>query len=110
MNGSSPQPSICIIGGGAAGISTAYSLKKNGYTNVLVLEREGRIGGKCFSLTVQGRSFDLGANYITSSYKNVKKLAAEFGAPIYTEGKLNAFDKHTNQLNSLLKAILKSNF
>ncbi|MCW5318115.1 FAD-dependent oxidoreductase [Nostoc sp. KVJ3] len=30
---------ICIVGAGAAGLSTAYFLKKQGYRNVVVLEK-----------------------------------------------------------------------
>ncbi len=54
------------------------------------------------------KSFDLGANYITSSYKQVKKLATEYGADMYTEGPLHAFDSTTNQLMSLFKAVTKN--
>jgi hypothetical protein len=99
---------IGIIGAGAAGLTAAHYLKKLGYENITVLEKEGRIGGKCNSLTYQGKSFDLGANYITSSYKQVKKLAREYGADMYTEGPLHAFDTTNNQLTSLLKAVLRN--
>jgi hypothetical protein len=99
---------IGIIGAGAAGLTAAHYLKKQGYENITVLEKEGRIGGKCNSLTYHGKSFDLGANYITSSYKQVKKLAREYGAEMYTEGPLHAFDATNNQLTSLLKAVLRN--
>lgn len=102
------QTRIGIIGAGAAGLTAAHFLKKLGYVNITVLEKEGRIGGKCCSLTYQGKSFDLGANYITSSYKQVKKLARVYGADMYTEGPLHAFDANTNQFMSLLKAVTKN--
>jgi hypothetical protein len=102
------QTRIGIIGAGAAGLTAAHFLKKLGYENITVLEKEGRIGGKCHSLTYGGKSFDLGANYITSSYKQVKKLAREYGADMYTEGPLHAFDTTTNQFISLLKAVTKN--
>jgi hypothetical protein len=102
------QTRIGIIGAGAAGLTAAHFLKKLGYVNITVLEKEGRIGGKCCSLTYGGKSFDLGANYITSSYREVKKLAREYGAPMYTEGPLHAFDAGTNQFMSLLKAVTKN--
>jgi hypothetical protein len=101
------QTRIGIIGAGAAGLTAAHFLKKLGYVNITVLEKEGRIGGKCCSLTYGGKSFDLGANYITSSYKQVKKLAREYDAAMYTEGPLHAFDASTNQFISLLKAVTK---
>lgn len=97
---------ICIIGAGAAGLSAGYFLKEKGYQQVTILEREARIGGKCLSLTYEGKSFDLGANYITSSYTQVKRLARKFGARMYTEGRLRAFNVKTNTNSSLLSAVL----
>ena len=105
---SKSSPSICIIGAGAAGLSAAYFLKEQGYKGVIVLEKESRVGGKCLSLTVYGKSFDLGANYITSSYKHVMGLARRFGATMYTEGKLNAYDHRSKEFSSLFKAVLKN--
>jgi hypothetical protein len=99
------KTSICVLGGGAAGLSAAYYLQKQGYENVTVLEKSGRIGGKCDSITYKGKSFDLGANYITSSYTQVRKLAKEVGAGMYTEGSLNAFDVKNKKLTSLYKAV-----
>lgn len=99
------QPRICIIGGGAGGLSVGYFLKQQGYRNVILLEREDRVGGKCLSITVAGRSFDLGANYITSAYREVKRLARIFGASMYTEGKLNAYDWKEDKFESLFKAV-----
>jgi hypothetical protein len=101
------QPSICIIGAGPAGLSAAWFLKERGYRNVIVLERESRVGGKCYSVTVQGKSFDLGANYITSAYKQVKRLARLFGANMYTEGSLRAYDYQSREFTSLFKAVVR---
>jgi phytoene dehydrogenase-like protein len=49
---------IVIVGAGPAGLSTAWFLSKNGYHNVTVLEKLGRVGGLCKSLTVDGMSYD----------------------------------------------------
>ena len=54
---------IVIVGAGPAGLSVAWFLSNNGFHNVTVLEKLGRVGGLCKSLTVDGMSFDLGANY-----------------------------------------------
>ncbi|WP_414566077.1 MULTISPECIES: FAD-dependent oxidoreductase [unclassified Anabaena] len=81
-----PNTRICIIGAGAAGLSTAYFLKKQGYQNVTLLEKAGRVGGLCCSITHNSRSFDLGANYLTPAYKQVLKIAEEVGAKLYSEG------------------------
>lgn len=76
---------ICIIGAGAAGLSAAYFLKERGYRRVTVLERGDRVGGKCRTIDYRGRSFDLGANYVTAAYVEVRKLARKYRAALYTE-------------------------
>ncbi len=76
---------IVIVGAGPAGLSTAWFLSKNGFHNVTVLEKLGRIGGLCKSLTVDGRSYDIGANYVTWAYQETLKIAKEVGASTYPE-------------------------
>ncbi len=76
---------IAIIGAGPAGLSTAYFLKKNGYTEVTVLEKLGRIGGLCKSITENYETYDLGANYVTWAYTETLKIAREVGAEMYVE-------------------------
>jgi hypothetical protein len=98
---------IAIVGGGAAGLTVAWFLKKSGFKHVTVLEKSERIGGKCKSLTYKGRSFDLGANYITSSYTQVRKLAREFGMDMFVETKGHAFDQQKGELVSLLNATIQ---
>ncbi len=100
----SPETRIAIVGAGAAGLSTAWFLKQSGFVHVTVFESDDRIGGKCKSLTYDGRSFDLGANYITSSYAQVRALAAKFGLTMFTEHPGHALDPQTGKLSSLLTA------
>jgi protoporphyrinogen oxidase len=76
---------IVIVGAGPAGLSTAWFLSKNGYHNVTVLEKLGRVGGLCKSLTVDGMSYDLGANYVTWAYQETLKIAKDVGASTYPE-------------------------
>jgi Flavin containing amine oxidoreductase len=71
---------IGIIGAGAAGLATAYYLKKNGYKNVVVLEKLPRVGGMCRTITEDYKSFDLGANYLTPAYRRLRAIAREVGA------------------------------
>lgn len=98
---------ICIVGAGAAGLSTAYYLKQQGYRNVLILEKTGRVGGLCCSITSNGRAFDLGANYLTPAYREVLKLAAEVGAPLYSEGPGQVYDPFASQPDKpVFKSIL----
>ncbi len=103
---------ICIVGAGAAGLSTGYFLKKKGYRNVVVLEKQGRVGGLCCSVTHEGRAFDLGANYLTPAYKEVIKLACEVGAQLYSEGPGQVYNPLTSQpgkpsYQSIMSAVIQ---
>lgn len=83
---------ICVVGAGPAGITTAYELSRQGFTDVVVVEKAGRVGGLCLSVGYDGHAFDLGANYVTSAYRQIRKLARELGAPMYTETRAVFFD------------------
>jgi hypothetical protein len=73
---------ICIVGGGAAGLSAAWYLSQRGYRNVVVLEKAERVGGKCDSFTHDGRAFDLGAFTSTLGYGRVLDIARNVGAKL----------------------------
>lgn len=101
MNSKEKEPRIVILGAGPSGLYTAHWLKKQGYKNVLVLEKEGHVGGLCRTITYGGRSFDLGANYLTPAYKLTLKLANEVGAKVYSERPFVAMsvpDDHEKQV------------
>jgi len=97
---------IVVVGAGAAGLCTAWYLKLAGFKHVQVLERSPRLGGKCRSLTVDGQSFDLGANYITSAYRRVRELAAHVGAGMYTEKAGHTINVKTGEMRSILAEVL----
>ena len=88
---------IAIVGAGPAGLSTAWFLAKNGYTNVTVLEKLGRVGGLCKSITVEGKSYDIGANYTTWAYKETFKIAKEVGATTYEEKPYTSIELDANE-------------
>jgi protoporphyrinogen oxidase len=69
---------VLVIGGGPAGIAAAAALREGG-CEVTVLEREGAVGGKCRSLHLDGRTYDLGANLTTPRYTTIRPLAQELG-------------------------------
>lgn len=83
---------IVIVGAGPAGLSAAYFLKKQGYREVLVLEKLGRVGGLCRTITEDYYNFDLGANYVTPAYKETLALADEVGADLYVERPIMTVD------------------
>ncbi len=101
---------IVIIGAGPAGLSTAWFLVKNGFYNVTVLEKLGRVGGLCKSFTVDGMSFDLGANYVTWAYQETLKIAREIGASTYQEKPYTSIqldkDGTAYKYRTFIKAIL----
>lgn len=83
---------IAIIGAAPAGLSTAWFLKKQGFTRVTVLEKLGRVGGLCKSITIDGRSYDLGANYLTWAYTETLAIANKVGAKRYKEKPYTSID------------------
>jgi flavin-dependent amine oxidoreductase len=103
---------IAIVGAGPAGLSTAWFLAKDGFHNVTVLEKLGRVGGLCKSLTVNGMSYDLGANYVTWGYQETLAIASEVGATTYAEMPYTsidlASDRKSYRYRSLFEAVLNN--
>jgi hypothetical protein len=101
---------IAIVGAGPAGLSTAWFLAKEGFCNVTVLEKLGRVGGLCKSLTVDGMSYDLGANYLTWEYQETLAIAREVGATTYSEKPYTSIDvapdRKSFRYRSLFEAVL----
>ena len=72
---------IAIVGGGPAGIHAAWALEERGFTNVVVFERDERVGGK--SLTVRdanGIPHEMGTCYLHPAYAEIKRLLELTGA------------------------------
>lgn len=86
------QTKIVIVGAGPAGLSAAYFLRQQGYREVLVLEKLGRVGGLCRTITEDYYAFDLGANYVTPAYRETLALAYEVGADLYVERPIMTVD------------------
>jgi len=57
---------VLILGAGMSGITTAHTLSQNNITNFIILEAEGRIGGRVKSEVLEhtGVRIELGANWI----------------------------------------------
>ncbi len=82
--GSSDENRIIVIGAGLAGLSCAYDLQQSGF-NVLLLEARSRPGGRVRTYRDQfadGLYAEMGAEYVDSSDKYVRKYAQEFALPI----------------------------
>ncbi len=65
--------SIVILGGGLAGLSTTWHLKKAGYDNFHLFEKESRIGGLTRSEIVDGFTFDYTGHLLHFKDKNIKE-------------------------------------
>ncbi|CRK99212.1 CLUMA_CG012499, isoform A [Clunio marinus] len=55
---------VVIIGAGAAGLSAANSLIKNGLDDFVILEARNRIGGRINSIELGSQKVEMGANWI----------------------------------------------
>lgn len=69
---------VIVIGGGIAGLSSAWRLQQSGH-DVEVLEREPVAGGRMRSERHGEFIVDRGAQFIASGYTNLHALAAEVG-------------------------------
>ena len=67
----------------------ALSLKRLGYQNVVVLEKAGRVGGKCLDVSYRGTHWPLGAGVVGSNTynRNLIPLAAELGLANLTKSR-----------------------
>ena len=72
---------VVIIGGGAAGLSAAYTLKKYDIKAVL-FEAGDRVGGRLGGDRVDGFSLDEGADFFCSSYDVAFRICEELGLPL----------------------------
>ena len=72
---------IVIIGGGAAGLGAAYTLKKHGFTPTL-LETEDHVGGRAASDEVDGFLIDTGVDFFCYSYDMVFRICKELDVPL----------------------------
>ncbi len=69
---------IAIIGAGPSGLSSARELKRLGFTNVVVYEKESEVGGKTHTVNIDGKIHDLGATMgVKLKYKEIEQLAKE---------------------------------
>ena len=72
---------VVIVGGGAAGLGAAYTLKKRGLTPVL-LEAEDHVGGRLAADEVDGFLIDTGVDFFCYSYDAVFRICKELGVPL----------------------------
>jgi monoamine oxidase len=86
---------VIIIGAGAAGLMAAHTLAKK-KVKILLLEAEGRIGGRIHTLTPPGftNSVEAGAEFIHGKLPLTLQLFKKAGLPVKpVEGEMLSFDK-----------------
>lgn len=69
---------VIIVGGGAAGLGAAYTLRKRGLSPIL-FESESRVGGRLLRDRVNGFRIDTGADFFCSSYDVTFRICEELG-------------------------------
>lgn len=74
----SKQRRAIVVGGGAAGASAAFRLQQAG-AQVLMVEREARLGGRMRTEHVDGFVVDIGAGLLPGTYVAVQRLMRDAG-------------------------------
>jgi len=74
--------SVLILGGGAAGLSAALHLRQRGH-KVMVLETQGRVGGRLWSLPLAGGQVaEIGAGWFPATSTLVQGLIQRYKLPL----------------------------
>lgn len=76
-----PDLDVAVVGGGIAGLTTAYELRRAGLT-VRVFEQAPHVGGRMSSVRHQGWTIDQGAEQVPGhGYRATWELLARLGVP-----------------------------
>lgn len=96
---------VAVVGAGFAGLAAARELQAAGL-RVQVLEARDRVGGRSRPGVLQGRTIDLGGQWVGVRHDRLKALAAGAGAallPQYTQGeKLLELDGRVRRYSGLI--------
>ena len=85
------QQRICVIGAGVSGLTAAYELEKLGH-KVTVFEKSDRIAGKCGSVNIDGKAYDVGGHFCSDICTNIKEYVQTFNLPTENTTKSVTFD------------------
>lgn len=78
-------PRMVIVGGGLAGLSCAYQLRKAGYVAEVHEASPDRLGGRCWSINdyfAEGQVAEHGGELIDQGHTAVRQLAQSLGLPL----------------------------
>ena len=74
---------VIVIGGGIAGLTAAYALKKQGL-RPLILESNNRLGGRIYTHSNNNQSIELGATWVFEDVV-LKQLITALGLDLYPQ-------------------------
>jgi monoamine oxidase len=77
----SRDPDVIVIGGGFAGITAARELQHAGL-RTLILEARNRLGGRTFTVHVDGELFELGGTWVHSTQPHVFAELNRYGVEL----------------------------
>jgi protoporphyrinogen/coproporphyrinogen III oxidase len=69
---------VAVVGAGIAGLTAAFRLQQAG-ADVLVLEREARVGGRMSTIDIDGFVVDIGASILSYAYREMLELIDDAG-------------------------------
>ncbi len=78
------EPGIVILGGGLSGLTSAYLLKKAGYS-ARILEARLRLGGRIETLYHGKASLEMGATWLGQKHQHLIPLLEELGLEIWEQ-------------------------
>jgi monoamine oxidase len=82
----SEKKKILVVGGGLAGLTTAYRLKQQGFEVTLLEGRQDRLGGRAYTHTFNDGSYvELGGEFIDHDHKAIQSLAKELDVELYDD-------------------------
>ncbi len=96
---------VVIVGGGVAGLSAAWALKRSGFDDFRLLELENEVGGTARGAHTAGLLHPLGAHYVPQPSEESRAVRALFeelgiitgyagGVPVYDETMLCQAPEH----------------
>eukprot|EP00742_Colponemidia_sp_Colp-10_P013507 GILJ01015257.1.p1 GENE.GILJ01015257.1~~GILJ01015257.1.p1 ORF type:complete len:1194 (+),score=144.45 GILJ01015257.1:235-3582(+) len=102
---------ICIIGGGPAGLYSAYVLQQKGFTNITVHEKSV-VGGKTIGTPMTDGRFSSANMYIgNQKYERLARLAQKLNQPLFGRKVGHPQLTHAEQANfTALKAYIQLHY
>ena len=91
---------VCIVGSGSSAVHMSWLLKRRGYINTVMYEKEDRIGGKIWTHQPQPGDVvrELGTAFLSPDYYEVRGLLSRFKqeeVPVSVSKEIQTHSNHT---------------